>query len=218
MEKRANNSLINMKYKSIFIILLLLLGGYTQAQTKDFIKGKKYVLDSIGVSGLKTYNAQTVISFSGLRKGQEISLPGDEISGVLNKLWGLELFSDISFFVTKVEGRKIAVEIEIEELPTLSDVKINGIKKGQTETIISDTELKAGKKISESFMTNTQNYLENKYRKDGFLNTKVTEEKPKVAKSDIFRFHTIRGVESLKSLENSNNGGNEMTIKKKKKQ
>ena len=66
------------------------------------------------------------------------------------------------------------VEIEIEELPTLSDVKINGIKKGQTETIISDTELKAGKKLSESFMTNTQNYLENKYRKDGFLNTKVT--------------------------------------------
>jgi outer membrane protein insertion porin family len=174
LEKRANNSLINMKYKSIFIILLLLTGGYTKAQTKDFVKGKKYVLDSIGVSGLKTYNAQTVISFSGLRKGQEISLPGDEISGVLNKLWGLELFSDISFFVTKVEGRKIAVEIEIEELPTLSEVKINGIKKGQTETIISDTELKAGKKLSESFMTNTQNYLENKYRKDGFLNTKVT--------------------------------------------
>ena len=174
MEKRANNSLINMKYKSIFIILLLLTAGYTKAQTKDFVKGKKYVLDSIGVSGLKTYNAQTVISFSGLRKGQEISLPGDEISGVLNKLWGLELFSDISFYVTKVEGRKIAVEIEIEELPTLSDVKINGIKKGQTETIISDTELKAGKKLSESFMTNTQNYLENKYRKDGFLNTKVT--------------------------------------------
>ena len=97
MEKRANNSLINMKYKSIFIVLLLLVGGYTKAQTKDFVKGKKYVLDSIGVSGLKTYNAQTVISFSGLRKGQEISLPGDEISGVLNKLWGLEGSNGIIF-------------------------------------------------------------------------------------------------------------------------
>ena len=97
------------------------------------------------------------------------------------------MFSDISFFVTKVEGRKIAVEIEIEELPTLSDVKINGIKKGQTETIISDTELKAGKKLSESFMTNTQNYLENKYRKDGFLNTKVTLN---TIKDTIYDHHT----------------------------
>jgi len=146
----------------------------TQAQTEGFVKGKSYVIDSLKVSGLKSFNAQTVISYSGLRKGQSVNLPGEEISGIVNKLWGLELFSDINIFVTKVNGNKIDLEIEIEELPTLTDVKINGLKKGKIESIIKDTELTTGKKLSESFLTNTQNYIQNKFRKEGFLNTKVT--------------------------------------------
>ena len=59
------------------------------------------------------YNAQTVISYSGLRKGQKIALPGEEISGVINKLWGLELFSDINFYVTNLAGNNITVEIAV---------------------------------------------------------------------------------------------------------
>ena len=174
MEKRANNS-HHKSYYSYFLLGLFLLLGYSNyAQTEGFIKGRTYVVDSIKVSGLKSFNAQTVISYSGLRKGQKISVPGEQVSEIINKLWGLELFSDINFYVTKVNGEKIDLEIEIEELPTLTDVKVNGLKKGKIETIIKDTELTAGKKLSESFLTNTKNYIENKYKKDGFLNTKVT--------------------------------------------
>ena len=173
MEKRANNSLHKISYKFLFVGLFVFFGGYMQAQTENYTKGRTYVLDSILVSGLETYNAQTVISYSGLRKGQELAVPGEEISGLINKLWGLELFSDINLYVTKVVGKKITIEIEIEELPTLSEVKIKGIKKGRIESIISDTELTVGKKLSESFLTNTKNFIQNKYKKEGFLNTKV---------------------------------------------
>jgi outer membrane protein insertion porin family len=154
--------------------LFLLLGYFNYAQTQGFVKGRTYVVDSIKVTGLKSFNAQTVISYSGLRKGQKISVPGEQVSEIINKLWGLELFSDINFYVTKVDGENIDLEIEIEELPTLTEVKVNGLKKGKIETIIKDTELTAGKKLSESFLTNTKNYIENKYKKDGFLNTKVS--------------------------------------------
>jgi len=174
LEKRANNSLHKPFYGYFLFGLLLFLSLGTQAQTEGFVKGKSYVIDSLKVSGLKSFNAQTVISYSGLRKGQSVNLPGEEISGIVNKLWGLELFSDINIFVTKVNGNKIDLEIEIEELPTLTDVKINGLKKGKIESIIKDTELTTGKKLSESFLTNTQNYIQNKFRKEGFLNTKVT--------------------------------------------
>lgn len=174
MEKRANNSLHKPFYGYFLFGLLLFLSLGTQAQTEGFVKGKSYVIDSLKVSGLKSFNAQTVISYSGLRKGQSVNLPGEEISGIVNKLWGLELFSDINIFVTKVNGNKIDLEIEIEELPTLTEVKINGLKKGKIESIIKDTELTTGKKLSESFLTNTQNYIQNKFRKEGFLNTKVT--------------------------------------------
>ena len=173
LEKRANNSIrINLSKKSI-ILFILIIGTFSFGQTESFVKGKTYELDSLTVSGIKTFNEQTVISYSGLRKGQKIKVPGEEVSSVINKLWGLELFSNINVFVTNVENNKISLDIEIEELPTLTDVKINGLKKGNTETLIKDTELTKGKKLSESFLTNTKNYITNKYKKEGFLDTKV---------------------------------------------
>ena len=172
MSNFFNRSLIRV---DLFLIFILSLNfSIIQAQDlSEFVKGKTYVIDTITVKGLKTFSNQTVVSYSGLRKGQKVSIPGDEISAVISKLWGLQLFSDINFYITKVEGENVSLEIEIDELPTLTNVKINGIKKGKIETIIDETELTKGKKLSESFLTNTRNYIINKYKKEGFLNTKV---------------------------------------------
>ena len=84
------------------------------------------------------------------------------------------MFSDINFYLIKLEGNKASIEIQIEELPTLSEFKITGLKKSKIETIVSDTELKKGKKITENFIKTTKNYIINKYKKVGFLNTKVS--------------------------------------------
>ena len=151
------------------------LGIFTShAQNLDeYVKGKLYTIDTIVVSGIKTFSDQTVISYSQLRKGQKINIPGDEISSIINKLWNLQLFSDINFYINEIKEDRIALEIEIEELPSLSEVKINGVKKGKIEALITETELKAGKKLSESFLANTKNYIINKFQKEGFLNTKV---------------------------------------------
>ena len=139
----------------------------------EFVKGKLYTIDSISVSGIKTFSDQTVISYSQLRKGQKINIPGDEISSIIKKLWSLQLFSDINFYVTKIDGDRVQLEIEIEELPTLGEVKITGLKSSKIDPLIDETELSPGKKLSESFLTNTKNYIVNKFKKDGFINTKV---------------------------------------------
>jgi outer membrane protein insertion porin family len=118
----------------------------TQAQNlHEYVKGKLYTIDTIMVSGIKTFSDQTVISYSQLRKGQKINIPGDEISSIINKLWNLQLFSDINFYINEIEEDRVALEIEIEELPSLSEVKINGIKKGKIEPLLTETELKPEK-------------------------------------------------------------------------
>ena len=89
-------------------------------------------------------------------------------------MWNLDLFSDINFYAINIKENSLTLQIEIEELPTLNDVKVFGLKKGKTQTIITETELEKGKKLSESFLTNTKNYITNKFKKEGFLNTKVT--------------------------------------------
>ena len=40
--------------------------------------------------------------------------------------------------------------------------------------IIKENKLQIGVKVTENLITTTKNYLENKYKKKGFLNTKVT--------------------------------------------
>jgi outer membrane protein insertion porin family len=174
LEKRANNSILRPLLYFWVFGLILFSGSHSYAQNESFVKGKSYILDSISVSGIKTFNTQTVISYSGLNKGQKINVPGEDVSAVIKKLWGLELFSDINFYVTKVKNNKISLEIDVVELPTLTDVKINGLKKGVIESLIKDTDLTTGKKLSESFLTNTKNYIENKYKKEGFLDTNVS--------------------------------------------
>ncbi|MCM5664324.1 outer membrane protein assembly factor BamA [Galbibacter mesophilus] len=160
------------RYLGIFIVLLTFT-NFTTAQETTFDKGKKYILGGIEVTGVKSFNKQTVITYTGLRTGQEITVPGEEISDVINKLWGLNLFSDINFYKTRVEGNKIFLELNVVELPTLSDVKITGIKKKKVDDVQKDADLKKGKKVTESFITDTKNYLVNKYKKEGYLNTKV---------------------------------------------
>ena len=168
------HSLINYKIlRKLFVLSLLFFGLNINSQEISFNKGEQYVLNEISVTGLKSFNEQTVITYTGLRKGQKIRIPGEEISAIINKLWKLDLFSDINFYVKKIDGEKIDIELAIEELPTLSEFKITGIKKSKAETIAEDTELKKGKKITQNFIKTTKNYIVNKYKKDGFLNTKV---------------------------------------------
>ena len=157
----------------LFFVFLFVTSKFSYSQEDAFVKGNFYVLDEINVTGLKTFNEQTVVTYTGLFSGQSIRIPGEEISQVINKLWKLELFSDINFYVTKIDGDKASIEINISELPSLSDYKITGIKKSKSETIETDIEIKKGQKITENFIETTKNYIINKYRKNGFLNTKV---------------------------------------------
>ena len=157
----------------LFVILSIIGTTFSYSQENEFTKGNFYTIDEIKVTGLKTFNEQTVVTYTGLFQGQNIRIPGEEISQVINKLWKLELFSDINFYVTNIVGDKASIEINIVELPSLSDYKITGLKKSKAETIETDIEIKKGQKITENFIETTKNYIVNKYRKNGFLNTKV---------------------------------------------
>jgi len=203
---------IHFKNRLLFFLLIVLCSIFkAQSQINGFNKGSSYIIDSITVSGLKTFNDKTVISYSGIRKGQLLQIPGEEITSAINKLWKLELFSDINFYVTNIDGNKATIEIEIKELPTLTAVKIKGVKKSKSESLIKDTELSEGKKLSESFLTNTRNYIINKYKKEGFLNTKVNLNTiaDSIGENNLKMVVSIDKGERIK-IKSINFGGNEV--------
>lgn len=143
------------------------------AQNSNFNEGTKYTLAEITVAGNTTFSEQTIITYSGLRKGKVITIPGEDIGNAIKKLWNSKLFSDIEVYVTKIEGDVAYLQIKLSDLPQLNELKINGVKKGKHEGIIKDNKLRKGTKVTENLITTTKNFLTKKYKKDGFLNTKV---------------------------------------------
>ncbi|MFN3753272.1 outer membrane protein assembly factor [Flavobacterium sp.] len=178
LEKQVNklNKISVQITPSRIFLIILFFGSIFQLQAQDrlpFEQGKKYILADVKVNGKISYNEQTVVTFSGLEKGQQLTVPGEEISNAIKKLGKLGLFSDIDFYVNKTEGDSIWLDLDIVELPKLSEAKIQGVKKSKTEALIKENNLTKGKIVNENLITTTKNYIENKYKKDGYYKTKV---------------------------------------------
>ncbi len=172
---KLNNFLV--LHKSIKLILtLFILGSFTQIKAQDrvpFDHGKKYILADVEVVGKISFNPQTVITFAGLEKGQEITIPGEQISSAIKKLGKLGLFDEISFYINRIQNDSIYLDLNIKELPKIKEVKFVGVSKSKAETYIKDNGLTKNKIVTENLITTTKNYIQNKYKKDGFYNAKV---------------------------------------------
>jgi len=204
-----NSSLLHTYRKSYCILLFTILSVFTlQAQQKELDSGKKYTINNITVSGAQSFNEQTVVAFTGLKKGDRIYIPGEKLSQVTKKLWEQGLFSDIAFYVTNIEGDNVDLELYIVELPKLNEVVINGkgIRKAKRKEIIKDNNLKAGTKITKNLINTTKNYISNKYKKEGFYNTDVT--------ITTTPFKDSTGVEISKNMTIDVDRGKRVKVKK----
>ncbi|MFS4484259.1 outer membrane protein assembly factor BamA [Hyunsoonleella sp. 2307UL5-6] len=159
--------------KQYLAICFIALSFTLQAQDIEFENGKTYTIGGVTATGDTSFNEQTIVAYSGLKKGKQIKIPGETIANAIKKLWGSKLFSDIEIYLKNVEGNTAFLEIKLSDLPQLIDVKVTGVKKGKVEGIIKDNKLKKGVKVTENLITTTKNFLEKKYRKDGFYNAKV---------------------------------------------
>ena len=162
-------------YKKLYCIFLFTVVSVFSltAQQRDLDSGKKYTINNIEVTGAQSFNEQTVIAFTGLKKGDRIYIPGEKLSAVTKKLWEQNLFSDIAFYVTNIDGDKADLELYIVELPKLNNVTIEGIKKRKKKDILKENDLDPGTKITNNLLTTTKNKIKNKYKEEGYLNTQV---------------------------------------------
>lgn len=171
LHKYATLHTLKKLYLTLLLIVCLLPSAIGQQVNLD--DPKLLTINSIEVTGAQSFNKQTVVAFTGLKVGDDIYIPGEKLSQVTKKLWAQNLFSDIAFYVTNIEGNKVDLELYIQELPKLNEVTIVGIKENKHKEILNENNLKAGAKITKNLITTTKNYVANKYKEEGFLNTKV---------------------------------------------
>ena len=180
------NSFINVafNYRNTILCFCLLFSSLMLFSQQKKQKTSTFTIADITVGGDTSYGAETILTYSGLKKGEAVIVPGGaKISAAIKKLWESNLFSSIEVFATKTEGSTVYLEVVLNDLPELKDVKIVGVRKGKIKEIIKENNLTKGVKVTENLVTTTKNYLENKYRKLGFLNAKTTISTSKVIDS-----------------------------------
>jgi len=162
----------NNKIKISVLFILFILNIYAQSTPKsdDY---KIYQIEQIKINGLKQFNAETVKAFIGFDKGDVIEVPGEQTAEIIKKLWDLSYFSDVNLYVIPTTDNKVILEIDLQELPKISEIKITGVRRPKRKEFIKELGLVKNVILSENLKAKTKETIKNTYVKKGFLKTKV---------------------------------------------
>ena len=96
----------------------------------DYSSPGQFTVGGVEIVGAENRDRNAIKSITGLREGETIEIPGDDIPNAIKALWRLRLFEDVQINQTKLEeGNIIFLEIVIKERPTLSRYTFRGTKK-----------------------------------------------------------------------------------------
>jgi len=169
------------------LIMLLSAGGYAQVRIgvgsrdnaeSDKIKlsyanPKEYEIADIKVTGLQTLNENALISISGLKVGDRIRIPSDATANAIKKLWKNGIIGNVAITISKVEGDKAWINIELTERPRLSRIEFNGVNKTQENDLNENLDLIRGRVVSDAIVKNAELTVRNYFVDKGFLNIDV---------------------------------------------
>lgn len=172
----------------VYIIVLLALitlsvdaqirfGQRAQANPDEFSVNysspKEYEIADIRVEGVQFLDNNALISLSGLKVGDKIKIPGDQISIAIKKLWKQGIIGNVSIAAEKIERDKVWLVVNLTERPRLNKYEFKGVSKSQITELKDKVELVRGKVLTDVVLKNTElavkKYLEGK----GFLNAEI---------------------------------------------
>ena len=132
------------------------------------------IIGGINISGIEGYEDYMLTGISGLQVGQEITVPGMEITNAVKRYWRHGLFSDVQISADSIVGRKIYLHITLKTRPRVSVINYEGLKKSEREDMENKLGLLKGSQITPN-MIDRAKILAKKYFDDkGFKNAEIT--------------------------------------------
>lgn len=165
------------------MLVLLLFAGTASSQVLntpgqtnpiDYSQPRQYRIAGIDVSGSNFLEPNALISLSGLSVGDEITVPGDEISRAIQKLWDQGILGDVEIYATRIEGNDIYLTLSLTERPRLSRFEFNGISKTQQDALRDKVSLQRGRTVTDAVLSSTRNIIREYYLDKSYLNVKTT--------------------------------------------
>jgi len=139
----------------------------------NFSEPKKYELGPIRVEGADNFDHQAIKLIAGLKQGQSITIPGDQISKAIKNLWNEGLFSDVEIVAEKEVAGVIYLTIKVAPRPKLSRFKFKGVNKRDADKIREEISLYSGKTITENLIYQTESKIKGFFREKGYYSVGV---------------------------------------------
>ena len=182
----VKNKLMERIYKGIFIIITLVFSNqFVWAQepvsVNPELEGiftskvpKEYTIAGITVIGSKAFDANLIISISGMAVGDKVIIPGTDVFGkAIAKLWRQSLIADIEISLTRLEGRDLYVQFDITERPRLASFKFEGIKKSERDDLEPKVALVKDRVVTENMKLSAVEAIRKFYFDKGFRNVDI---------------------------------------------
>ncbi|MDL2314954.1 outer membrane protein assembly factor BamA [Bacteroidales bacterium OttesenSCG-928-C19] len=217
-----------MKFKIVLIFLVALFFGKSlfsqvmigDSYDVDYLTPKEYEIGGITISGVDRLDHEVIILLTGLKVGDKITIPGDKISSVIDKLWKQQIFKNVKVSISKIQGNVAFLDIYLEEQPRLSKFRFDGIKKSEANKLRETLNLSSGDVVTENLILNATNKIKNYYDDKGYFNTEinVSQEVDSTShRGDVILFFDIKKNEKMKIEEIAFDGNEALSDKKLKK-
>jgi outer membrane protein insertion porin family len=152
---------------------------------------ESWTVTTISFSGLQSLSEQELTTSLPLKLMDKITIPGTELSGALQYLWKLQLFSDITVEKIDLGQKNIALKFTVTELPSLDQVSFSGNSKLDSEELKKTAALVTGKKISQQDLLTAANKIEKSYASKGYLTAEAKFRLQESGKNQVKAFFSI---------------------------
>lgn len=164
----------------VFLIVTLMAAGHAHAQEKIVNPDISYAgtprtctIAGINVSGVPGYEDYMITGISGLSVGQEISVPGQEITDAAKRYWKHGLFSKVQIAADSIVGNKIYLHFYLAVRPRVSDINYVGVKKSEREDLESKLGLLKGIQITPNMLDKARILAKGYFDDKGFKNAEI---------------------------------------------
>ena len=144
----------------------------------DYTHPRKYIVGGVSVEGNSYFSARQIIQLTGMQKGMELTVPGEDVSGIVRRLWMQRFFEDVSLVIDHLSENADSAffKIVIKERPRVSKWTFSGIKSGDKKEIQERLNLRRGGEFSEYVEKTSTDIIKRYYAEKGFLNATVKTE------------------------------------------
>ena len=192
----------------------MLLAGFTlRAQTveTDYSHPRSVIVGGVRIDGNRYFNENQILQSAGLSKGIEVTIPGEELTGVVRRLMAQRYFEDVAVEIDSLNARRDTAwfKIVVRERPRVSRWNYTGVKAGEKKDLQERLALRAGREYSEYVKNTAIDIIKRYYKEKGFQKVEVgvKEERDSVVRSAIrVTFDVNRGSKvKIKKINFSGN-------------